>query len=79
MRGWYWGLAVYVPIFGSLHAVVMPTFDRVEGAARYHDFLHTENEFIEGNFCKVQQDKWVMDTKIMTMPWPKKDVSIRLD
>lgn len=66
-----WALIVFIRINQDLHAVLIPIFDKIETIPKFIDFLKSEKETIEVNFCRFKIENWELSKKSIKLTWPK--------
>ena len=66
-----WAILVFVNIFQSLHAVLMPIFDNAEMVNTYLSFLHNKNENLDISLCYFDGEHWEIDEVVQRIYWPK--------
>lgn len=74
--GFPWAMIVVVPVGDSLHCIMLPVGDHVEGIATWDSFMKNENESIAvklGRFDPdTEQGIWLFSKDTWRIQWPKK-------
>jgi len=66
-----WSLIVFIRTDQNLHAVLTPIFETTEAIPKFLNFLESENEIIEANFCSFRNEKWKISKNSVKLTWPK--------
>ena len=66
-----WALIVFIRTNKNLHAVLIPIFDNVETIPKFINFLKSEKETIDVNFCRFKIENWELSKKSIKLTWPK--------
>lgn len=69
-----WAFIVFVKTSKSLHAVMIPMFDRPDTVARFLRFLQNERDSIEVALTHFDKDHWKVNRESSNLPWPKEGV-----
>jgi hypothetical protein len=69
-----WALMIFVRTSQTLHSVLVPIFDHVDGAARFLAFLKSESNHFEGRFCVFANKVFSAGPKTTLFDWPKADL-----
>lgn len=67
----YWAFLVFVKIAKSLHAVLIPVFDKPETVETFMNFLSNSQDTINVRVCRFEKNRWEIDKSIRTIAWPK--------
>jgi hypothetical protein len=73
--GFPWATIIIVPAGDTLHGVMLPVGDHVEGIGTWHDFMNNDNESIAiklGRFDPgVEGGLWQLSKQSWRIQWPK--------
>lgn len=73
--GFPWATIVIVPAGDTLHGVMLPVGDHVEGVATWHQFMSNENESIAVKLCRFEPELeggiWELSKASWRIQWPK--------